>query len=180
MLPICCWRAPACGSGKLQCGPRWGRAGFGSCGNYLAESVLLALIGGALGVLFARSGKPGTGHPDGGRAESISAGRSSRSSCPRFHAARRAGHRNSLGLGRAALSASRTGAGPSLHARSRNLTGSFEGRRLGQALVVSQVALSIVLVIGAGLLVRNCGTSKPSIPALAVKVCCYLASIRPK
>ncbi len=120
----------------------------------LTESVLLALIGGALGVLFAYWGSPALValmargqnqlaldvHPD----------------LPVLGFTLLVALATGIAFGLApALSASRTGAGPSLHAFTRNLTGSFEGHRLGQALVVAQVALSLILVIGAGLMVRT-------------------------
>jgi predicted permease len=120
----------------------------------LTESVLLAFIGGALGVVSAFWGS-------------------------RVLVTLMAGGRNQLtvdvhpdlsvlgltllvalatgiAFGLApALRATRTGAGPSLQAYSHNLTGSHAGLGLGQAMVVAQVALSLVLVIGAGLLVRT-------------------------
>jgi len=120
----------------------------------LTESIVLASMGGALGVLFAFWGSPalvalmgrGRGplaldvHPDLAvlgftLLVALTTG---------------------VGFGLApALRVIRTGPGLSLQSYSRNLTCSFEGNRLGQALVVAQVALSLILVIGAGLMVRT-------------------------
>src|SRR5215472_9938187 len=54
-----------------------------------------------------------------------------------------------------AFRATRTSVGPSFQAHSPAVTLSRPTRRLGQVLTVGQVALSLVLVIGAGLLVRT-------------------------
>jgi predicted permease len=116
----------------------------------LTESVLLAMIGGALGVLFAYWGGPmlvalmshGQNqltlnvHPDV-RVLAFTA----------FIAVL-----TGVAFGLApALRATRITARPA----PRHMTATRAGRRLGAALVVSQVALSLVMVIGAGLLVRT-------------------------
>jgi predicted permease len=116
----------------------------------LTESVLLSFMGAALGVLFAYWGSPLLVilmsqaqnevrldvHPD---ARVLV-----------FTAAVALLTGILFGLV-PALRATRIGANPSL----RNVTMSRGGRRLGGALVAAQVGLSLVMVIGAGLLVRT-------------------------
>jgi predicted permease len=120
----------------------------------LTESVLLAILSGGLGVLFAYWASPvlvalmahGQNH------------------------LRLDVHPNLVVLGFAllvaiatgiafgltpALRATRTTANESVQASSRNLTTSRRGRRLGSALVIIQIAISLVLIAGAGLLVRT-------------------------
>jgi len=54
-----------------------------------------------------------------------------------------------------ALRATRMSSRSAVQTGSRGLTASRGGRRLGRALAIAQVALSLVLVVGAGLLVRT-------------------------
>jgi macrolide transport system ATP-binding/permease protein len=137
----------------------------------LTESVVLALIGGALGVLFAYWGSPAL-------VAMMARGRNQLAldvhpDLPVLGFTLLVALATGIAFGLApALSGSRTGAGPSLQARSRNLTDSFAGR-IGQTLVVAQVALALVLVIGAGLLVRtlrNLETSDPGFSRQGVLV----------
>jgi predicted permease len=120
----------------------------------LTESVLLAFLGGALGVLFAYWASPvlvalmGRGqngltldvHPD--LAVLV------------FTLLVALATGIAFGLV-PALRATRISGSESAQAYSRNVTASRSGRTLGRALVVAQVALSLVLIIGAGLLVRT-------------------------
>jgi predicted permease len=120
----------------------------------LTESVVLALIGGAFGVLFAYWGSPvfvtlmahGQNrvtldvHPD--------------LSVLAFTLLVALVTGVAFGLA-PALRATRMSGSPSVQAGSRNLTASWRGRRLGRALVIVQVALSLVMIISAGLLVRT-------------------------
>ncbi|HXJ91377.1 MAG TPA: ABC transporter permease [Terriglobia bacterium] len=120
----------------------------------LTESVMLALMGGALGVLFAYWGSPvlvalmAQGHsqvtldvhPD----------------LPVLGFTLLIAVVTGLAFGLApALRATRTRETLSVQAGSRHLTVSRAGRNLGRVLVVSQVALSLVMIVGAGLLVRT-------------------------
>src|SRR5215472_424095 len=121
----------------------------------LTESALLALSGGALGVLFAYWGSPVLvalmsrrgalqitldAHPD----------------LPVLTFTVLMAVVTGLAVGLApALYAARTNQSPSFQAGARNLTGSRTVRSLGRALVIAQVALSLVLVVGAGLLTRT-------------------------
>ncbi len=116
----------------------------------LTESVLLALLGGALGLLFASWGShlllvlvsngstviPLDLHPDG----------------------RVLGFTGAVSL----LTGILFGLAPALRATAVDLTFAIRDRqaggrrhRLGKALVVSQVALSLILLIGSGLFVRS-------------------------
>ncbi len=108
----------------------------------LAESLLLASIGGALGVLVAYWGRrllpadAGPSAPLDGRVLAFAAAAS-------------------------VLTAVVFGLAPALRAARANLTIKEGGRtvggrtRLGQGLLVGQVALSIVLLVGAGLFLRT-------------------------
>jgi predicted permease len=120
----------------------------------LTESVLLALTGGALGVAFAYWGSPVlvTMMASGRRPVTLD-----------VHPDLRVlgftilvGLATGIGFGLApAFRATRTSVNPTFQTHSRTLTLSRPGRSLGQALTTCQVALSLVLVIGAGLLVRT-------------------------
>jgi predicted permease len=120
----------------------------------LTESILLAVIGGALGVLFAYWGSPllvtlmARGH------DQVTLDVHPDLSVLGFTLLIALVTGIACGLA-PALRATRTSAGPSLQASSRGLTVSRIGRNLGRALVIAQVALSLVLIIGAGLLVRT-------------------------
>jgi predicted permease len=120
----------------------------------LTESVLLALMGGALGVLFAYWGSPLLVTLMAGGRNPVTLDVHPDLSVLGFTLLVALATGIAFGLA-PALRATRAGAGPCFQSRSRNLAGSRAGRSLGQALVVAQVALSLVLVIGAGLLVRT-------------------------
>ena len=116
----------------------------------LTESVLLALIGGALGVLFAYWGSPLLVilMSNGPSQFTLNVHPDLRVLVFTVLIALIAG----IAFGLApALRATRITAslGP------RHLTATRSGRRMGEALVVAQVALSLVMVIGAGLLIRT-------------------------
>jgi predicted permease len=120
----------------------------------LTESLLLASLGAALGVLFAYWGGP--------VLVTLMAGGQNRVTLdvhPDLHVL---GFTLLIALGTGlafglapALRATRSSARPSVQVGSRHLTASRGGRNLGRALVVVQVALSLVLVVGASLLVRT-------------------------
>ncbi|HTV53964.1 MAG TPA: ABC transporter permease, partial [Terriglobia bacterium] len=120
----------------------------------LTESILLALVGGALGVLFAYWASPvlvtlmGRGqngltlnvHPD----------------LVVLVFTLLAALATGIAFGLApALRATRMTGSESVQTSSRNVTASRSARSLGRVLVVGQVALSLVLIVGAGLLVRT-------------------------
>jgi predicted permease len=120
----------------------------------LTESVLLAILGGALGVLFAywtspvlvalmaygQNGLTLDVHPD--------------LSVLGFTLLVALATGVVFGLA-PALRTTRMDATEPLRTSSRNVTASRRGRNLGRVLVVVQIALSLVLAIGAGLLVRT-------------------------
>jgi predicted permease len=120
----------------------------------LTESILLAIMGGALGVLFAYWGSPvlvalmAHGHslvtldvhPD--------------PSVLGFTLLVALVSGVAFGLA-PALRATRISGNQSMQAGSRHLTASRGGRSLGRGLVIAQVALSLVMIVGAGLLVRT-------------------------
>jgi predicted permease len=120
----------------------------------LTEGLLLALLGAALGVFFAYWGSP--------VLVTLMAGGQNRVALdvhPDLHVL---GFTLLVALGTGlafglapALRATRTSARPSVQAGSRHLTASRGGRNLGRALVATQVALSLVLVVGASLLMRT-------------------------
>jgi len=120
----------------------------------LTESVLLALVGGAFGMVFAYWGSPllVTLMAQGQKRLTLDV------------------HPDPSVLGFTLLVALATGiacgltpalretqmsGSASLKAGSRNLTVSRRGRSLGRGVVIAQVALSLVTIIGAGLLVRT-------------------------
>ncbi|HEV2381807.1 MAG TPA: ABC transporter permease [Terriglobia bacterium] len=116
----------------------------------LTESVLLAFIGGAFGVLFAYWGSP---------LLVILMSRGQNQVMLNVHPDLRVlvftvliALITGIAFGLApALRATRT---PS-SLGSRHLTATRAGRRLGQTLVVAEVSLALVLVVGAGLLIRT-------------------------
>ena len=120
----------------------------------LTESLLLALAGGSVGVLFAYWGSPSLVAlmASGGRPVALDVHPDLYVLGFTLLVALVTG----IAFGLApALRATRWGGSPSVGASSRNLTDSRRGRILGRALVIAQVALSVVLVVGAGLLVRT-------------------------
>ncbi|MDB5034528.1 MAG: hypothetical protein JWQ98_1769 [Chlorobi bacterium] len=119
----------------------------------LTESILLALIGGALGVLLALWGTDLISHID-------SAG------IPRASEIRLDGGVLLFALGISVATGIVFGLLPAFHASRSNLTtplkdggrlvaGGRGGKRLRGLLVVSEVALALMLLIGAGLLIRS-------------------------
>lgn len=116
----------------------------------LTESVLLAVMGGALGAIFAYWGSP---------VLVILMSRGQSEVTLNVHPDLRVlfftlliALITGIAFGLApALRATRTTVTPGL----RHVTATRAGRRLGGALVIAQVALSLVMVIGAGLLVRT-------------------------
>jgi len=120
----------------------------------LTESVLLALIGGALGVLFAYWGSPALVVLMAGGGNRVLLDVHPDLSVLGFTLL--VAFITGIAFGLApALRATRTGPNSFVQTGSRNLTASRSGRNLGRALVIAQVALSLVLVIGAGLLIRT-------------------------
>jgi predicted permease len=120
----------------------------------LTESILLAIMGGALGVLFAYWGSPLL-------VLLMSHGQSLvtldvRPDLAVLGFALLVALLTGIAFGLApALRATGTHRNPSARPCSRHLTVARASRSLDRALVIAQVALSLVLVIGAGLLVRT-------------------------
>jgi predicted permease len=121
--------------------------------QFLAESVLLALAGGGLGVLLAAWGLdlllrlapadlPGLGHVR------LDAGVLAVAAAVTLSVA------VIFGLV-PALQARRLDLQHALHGGARGATGGADGRRLRDLLVGGEVALSVMLVVGAGLLLRS-------------------------
>ena len=117
------------------------------------ESLLLALIGGAFGLLFARGGMQALvllSPPDLPRVDSISLdGR-----VLAFSIVLTLGTAILFGLA-PALRFSRPDLLTTLRATGRSVTAGRARHRLRGALVISEVALALVLLIGAGLLMRS-------------------------
>jgi len=120
----------------------------------LTESILLAIIGGALGVLLAYWGSPvlvtlmAHGHSQ------VTLDVHPDFSVLGFTALVALVTGVAFGLA-PALRATRMTGNQSVQAGSRNLTASRWGRGLGRGLVIGQVALSLVIIISAGLLIRT-------------------------
>lgn len=119
----------------------------------MSESVLLALAGGALGLLLAHGGV-------------LLLQRLGTASLPRLAEARLDGRLFLFALGAALVTGVLFGATPALAASGARLnralaeggrsgTTGRQGRRLRNALVVTEVALAVVVMIAAGLLVRS-------------------------
>jgi putative ABC transport system permease protein len=121
--------------------------------QFLTEALLLSLIGGVLGVLAALSGVAGLVAlaPDNlPRLESVSV------SMPVLLFAFLLSTAVATGLG--AFTAARATRGElrkGLEEGGRAQAGSIGGQRLGRAIVAAQIAITLVLVIGAGLLGRS-------------------------
>jgi predicted permease len=119
----------------------------------LTESLLLSIIGGALGLVLALWCKD--------LLISFSPG-----NIPRFDETGMDARVLGFTLGITLLTTLLFGLVPALHASKPDLTvalkeagqkggGTFQGRRLRNALVVAEIALSLVLVISAGLMIRS-------------------------
>src|SRR2546425_1270365 len=120
----------------------------------LTESVLLALAGSALGVLFAYWGSPALVTLMAHRQNRVTLDVHPDPSVLGFTLLVALATAIAFGL-TPALRATRMSGNESVQASSRNLTASRKGRSLGRGLVIAQVALSLVMIISAGLLVRT-------------------------
>ena len=118
----------------------------------VTESMVLALFGGALGLLLAYAGVRALGALGAGEL-------------PRAQAIRIDGVVLAFAFGLSTVSGFLFGLLPALRATSRNLQGVLRagargmvggaGQRLRSALVVAEVALAVVLVVGAGLAAKS-------------------------
>jgi len=121
--------------------------------QFLTEALLLSLAGGMLGVLAALWGVRGLvalAPPELPRLESVSV------SLPVLGFALLVSVAVATGLG--AFTAARATAGSvrdSLMEGGRGQAGSVSGQRVGRAIVAAQIAITLVLVVGAGLFVRS-------------------------
>ena len=119
----------------------------------LTESVLLATIGGALGVLLAAWSidlLPALGAQDIPRADAI------RIDMPVLLFTLGASLLTGILFGLApALQSAKVNLNESLKEGGRDSVGGSRGRRLRGALVVAEVALAVVVLIGAGLLIKS-------------------------
>ena len=121
--------------------------------QFLTEALLLSLVGGVLGVLAALWGVRGLvalAPPDLPRLESVSL------SLPVLGFALLVSVAVATGLG--AFTAARATAGStreSLMEGGRGQAGSVASQRVGRAIVAAQIAITLVLVVGAGLFARS-------------------------
>jgi predicted permease len=121
--------------------------------QFLTEALLLSLVGGGLGVLAAFWGVRGLvalAPPDLPRLESVSL------SLPVLGFALLVSMAVATGLG--AFTAARATAGSareSLMEGGRGQAGSVASQRVGRAIVAAQIAITLVLVVGAGLFARS-------------------------
>jgi putative ABC transport system permease protein len=121
--------------------------------QFLTEAFLLSLVGGVLGVLAALWGVHGLvaiAPPDLPRLESVSL------SLPVLGFALLVSVAVATGLG--AFSAARATAGSTretLLEGGRGQAGSVASQRVGRAIVAAQIAITLVLVVGAGLFARS-------------------------
>jgi predicted permease len=120
----------------------------------LTESVLLALLGGALGLLFAGWGTSMLVALFSGGPNQIALDVNPSSAVLRFTFAVALLTGILFGLA-PALRASRLDLASVMKDGAASLTAGREKHRLGNSLVVSQVAASLVLMVGAGLFVRT-------------------------
>ncbi|MDD5544087.1 MAG: ABC transporter permease [Acidobacteriia bacterium] len=120
----------------------------------LTESVLLSILGGALGLAFAGWGTRALVAlmPDGGTRIILDAGADSRVLLFTFAGAVLTGILFGLAP---AFRATRFELASAMRAAASNLTGGRDQHRLGQSLIVAQVAASLVLMVGAGLFIRT-------------------------
>ena len=153
-MPTCCWLAAERAGAKLQVRLALGAARGRLVRQFLTESALLSLAGAALGVLFAQSASQVL-------VAWISASRNARflDLSPdlrmlAFTAALTVLTGLLFGLA-PALSATRLAPQAALKEGARGLSESHRRMGFGRALVVAQVAFSLVLVAGAGLFVRS-------------------------
>lgn len=134
-------------------------------GQLLAESLLLALLGGAAGILIAALGVRAMLQvaPDG---------------LPRMDAIALDGRPLVFSLAVTLLTALLFGVGPALRfarteasaalAGGRTMTGSRRTLRVRSLLVIAQIALALVLLVGAGLLARSFARLLDNDPGFAV------------
>jgi putative ABC transport system permease protein len=119
----------------------------------LAESLLLALAGGTLGLLLARLGV-------------VALGRLAAESVPRLGEVRLDARLFLFALGVSVLSGVLFGIAPALHMARGDLNPALReggrsgttgraGRRIRSVLVVAEVGLAVMILIGAGLLIRS-------------------------
>ena len=155
MWPICCWRARSTGKKNWRFAGRWARDGFDWRANCLTECLLLAMAGSAAGLLLASwlTGLLGSLNSTNalgemGRVAAITID------------LRVLGFTLLITLVTGllfgllpALRLSRPNLNVSLKEGGRG--GGLHGRGLRNALMVSEVALAIVLLVGAGLLIRS-------------------------
>ncbi len=150
MSPTCCWRAGRRGSGKSPFAWLSAPDARGSSGSLLTESLLLSFGGAALGVVFAQWGTR------------LLVGLLSTSRSSVFLDLSVDGRMLAFTAGVAILTGLLFGLAPAWRgtraqpqtAMKANSRGVIEGSRFGLAktLVTVQVALSVVLVVGAGLM----------------------------
>ena len=154
MWRTCCSLAPRRGRRKWQSADRWAPGASELIRQLLTESLLLALAGGVLGCVFSYVGLKGivTLIPDG--------------MIPREVVIQLNIPVLLFSLGIAIFTALIFGLAPALHSANQNLveplkesgrgvSGGFRRGRLRNALVIVEVALSLVLLAGAGLMMRT-------------------------
>ena len=153
MWPTCCWRAAPRGERRSPSAPRWARAAAAIVAQLLSESVLLALAGGALGVALAR-----------GVVALVA--RLGPASIPRLAEASIDARLFLFALGVSVATGILFGIAPAIQVSGANLNAALteggrggttgrSGRMVRNALVVAEVALAVVVLIGAGLLMRS-------------------------
>ncbi len=120
----------------------------------LTESLVLAFLGAGIGLLFARVGERPVGGVHVVEPAATLARPLARLACARVHDRRAAVTAVLFGLV-PAWRATRVDPQAALKAGGRGMVGGDSRHRLGKALVVAQVALSLTLVAAAGLLVNS-------------------------
>ncbi len=148
--PTSFWPGPWRGAARPRCALPSERTGWRSSGPFVLESVLLSLLGGALGLGFAAGGSRFPRRP-GSRPGARSGELPHRRRRPSLHL--RGGPRRGVVCGLVpALRASRLDLRTALSSGGRGTT---EGRRGMRALIAAEVAVAFVLLVGAGLLLRS-------------------------
>jgi predicted permease len=134
----------------------------------ITESVLLALAGGVCGLLLAYRGSSALLHLMSQASSPISLNVQPDVRVLSFTALVSLFTAILFGLA-PAMRSTQLEMGPALKDDTRSLGGARSRSRLGKALVVAQVALSLVLLIGAGLLVRSLEKLKNFYPGFNVQ-----------